>query len=130
MTPDRVAQFAAEWIAAWNAHDLDRILALYADDFEMSSPKIIHYMGEPTGKLRGKSAIRAYWKRALAELPDLQFQLQGVFAGVDTICLSYASRPGSFAVEWFCFDAAFKVTQAAAQYAAAPAMFIRRPSHE
>ena len=28
MSPDA---FAAEWIAAWNAHDLDRILAHYAE---------------------------------------------------------------------------------------------------
>ena len=31
-------RFAAEWIEAWNAHDLERILAHYADDFEMASP--------------------------------------------------------------------------------------------
>jgi ketosteroid isomerase-like protein len=29
--------FASEWIAAWNAHDLTRVLSHYADDFEMSS---------------------------------------------------------------------------------------------
>ena len=30
--------FAEEWIAAWSSHDLERILAQYTDDFEMSSP--------------------------------------------------------------------------------------------
>jgi len=30
--------FAAEWIAAWNSHDLERILSHYTDNFEMSSP--------------------------------------------------------------------------------------------
>lgn len=29
--------FAKEWIAAWNSHDLDRILSHYVEDFEMSS---------------------------------------------------------------------------------------------
>src|ERR1700723_3107179 len=37
MTSELALRFA-EWIAAWNAHDLPRILSHYADDFEMSSP--------------------------------------------------------------------------------------------
>lgn len=34
-------QFTADWIESWNAHDLDRVLSHYADDFKMSSP-VIH----------------------------------------------------------------------------------------
>ncbi len=30
--------FANDWIESWNAHDLERILAHYSADFEMSSP--------------------------------------------------------------------------------------------
>ncbi len=30
--------FAEDWIASWNSHDMERILAHYTDDFEMSSP--------------------------------------------------------------------------------------------
>ena len=33
-------RFATDWIAAWNSHDLDRVLTHYEDDFEMSSPLI------------------------------------------------------------------------------------------
>jgi ketosteroid isomerase-like protein len=40
--------FAAEWIAAWNSHDLDRVLSHYAGDFEMSSPIIAQIAGEPS----------------------------------------------------------------------------------
>ena len=35
LSGDFVHRFAAEWIAAWNSHDLERILAHYTDDFEM-----------------------------------------------------------------------------------------------
>lgn len=52
--------FARDWIDGWNAHDLERILAHYADDFEMTSPLIVQRMGVPGGKLKGKEAIRAY----------------------------------------------------------------------
>lgn len=30
--------FAAEWIGAWHSRDLERVLSLYTDDFEMISP--------------------------------------------------------------------------------------------
>ena len=44
-------KFAAEWIAAWNAHDLPRVLSHYTEDFEMSSPKIVQIAGEASGRL-------------------------------------------------------------------------------
>ena len=47
--------FAKDWIASWNAHDMDRILSHYTDDFEMSSPLIVERLGLPEGKLRGKA---------------------------------------------------------------------------
>ena len=50
-------QFAKEWIDAWNSHDLDRILSHYVEDFEMSSPLIIELKKDPSGVLRGKTAI-------------------------------------------------------------------------
>jgi hypothetical protein len=38
MTIDDARAFAAEWIAAWNSHDLDRILSHYAGDIVFLSP--------------------------------------------------------------------------------------------
>ena len=32
-----LAALGREWISAWNSHDLERILALYAEDAEMTS---------------------------------------------------------------------------------------------
>ena len=54
LSSDFARQFAAEWIAAWNSHDLERILSHYTDDFEMLSPLIIERVGESSGSLRGK----------------------------------------------------------------------------
>jgi ketosteroid isomerase-like protein len=51
MNRGRAIRFAKEWIAAWNAHDLDLILAHYTDDFEMSTPFIAKLSGEPSGTL-------------------------------------------------------------------------------
>ena len=46
MTDQAASEFACEWIEAWNAHDLGRVLAHYDDDFEMSSPFIEALAGE------------------------------------------------------------------------------------
>ena len=54
-------EFAREWIAAWNDGDLERILAHYADDFEITCPLIVERMGVASGMLKGKNAIRPYW---------------------------------------------------------------------
>jgi ketosteroid isomerase-like protein len=59
MEPGFAERFANEWIAAWNSHDLERILEHYEDDFEMSSPIIAALAGESSGKLRGKLAVGA-----------------------------------------------------------------------
>lgn len=83
--------FARDWIDGWNAHDLERILAHYADDFEMTSPLIVQRMGVPGGKLKGKEAIRAYWGQGLASTPNLRFTLLGVMVGVNSLAIMYES---------------------------------------
>lgn len=110
-------RFAAEWIESWNAHDLGRVLSHYAEDFEMSSPVIVQIAGEPTGRLRGKAAVGAYWRKALDLIPDLKFELLSVLAGVSSITLYYRGARGRLAAEVFHFDPDQKVTKAFAHYA-------------
>ncbi len=108
--------FAAGWIDSWNAHDLDRVLSHYADDFEMSSPVIIQMTGEPSGTLRGKAAVGAYWTKALDLIPDLHFELISVLVDVASITLYYKGARGRLAAEVFHFGAAQKVSRAFAHY--------------
>lgn len=109
------AQFARDWIDAWNAHDLEAILSHYTDDFEMSSPVITQLMNEPSGTLRGKAAIRAYWAKALARRPDLHFELTNVYAGARSVVVSYRGHRG-LSAEVFWFDDSLRVCRAAAHY--------------
>jgi ketosteroid isomerase-like protein len=113
-------RFAADWIAAWNRHDLDAVLAHYADDFEMRSPLIAQFAGESSGRLRGKAAVGAYWATALQRLPDLHFDLLGVYCGVDSLLLHYQGARGP-AAEVFEFAPDGRVIRAAAHYAPQPA---------
>ena len=45
--------FANEWEAACNSHDLDRILALYSEDVIFKSPRVPTVSGEESGTIRG-----------------------------------------------------------------------------
>lgn len=108
-------RFAAEWIEAWNNHDLPRILAHYSDDFEMSSPVIAQFAAEPSGRLKGKKAVGAYWARALELMPTLRFKLSEVLVGADSVTLCYLGARGKSA-EVFFFEAEGLVIKAAAHY--------------
>jgi uncharacterized cupin superfamily protein len=110
-------RFAASWIDAWNRHDLDAVLAHYAEDCEFSSPLIVDLAGEPTGVLRGKAALRAYWSLGLQRIPDLRFELVDVLAGIGQATVYYRGHRG-MAAESCQFDANGLITRAAASYAA------------
>lgn len=104
--------FANDWIDSWNSHNLERILAHYKDDFEMSSPFIQKIADEPSGTLRGKTAIDAYWGKALQFMTDLHFQLISTLVGVDSITLEYIGAQGHFVAEFFFFSVNQKVVKA------------------
>lgn len=103
LTRDFAERFAHHWVAAWNSHDLDRILSHYSDDFTMSSPRIAALAQEPSGVLTGKSRIADYWRIALSEAPNLEFVLTGVYLGADSVAVHYQGPRGA-AVEAFFFD--------------------------
>jgi hypothetical protein len=109
--------FARDWIDSWNSHDLDRILAHYSDQFEMSSPVIIQIAGEPSGTLKGKDAVGAYWAKALSLIPDLRFELVTILIGVNSITLYYKG-PRGLSAEVFHLGPDQKVLRAYAHYAA------------
>lgn len=113
---EAATSFARHWIAAWNAHDLEGVLAHYADDVELSSPFVASIAGDPSGKLKGKGALRAYWGKAFTMVPDLRFELIDVLAGVGVVTLYYRGHRGMVA-ETLHLGADGKVRSASACYA-------------
>jgi hypothetical protein len=109
--------FGRHWIDAWNAHDLNRVLAHYSEDFEMTSPLVAQVVGVRSCQLRGKSMVGNSWRRALERVPDLNFRLTGCFAGVDSVVLCYETSLGRQAAETFFFNVDRLVERAAAHYA-------------
>jgi hypothetical protein len=108
--------FAREWIDSWNSHDLSRILSHYSEDFEMSSPLIIQIAGEPSGMLKCKASVGAYWKKALQLIPDLRFERLETLVGVNSLTVYYKSTRG-LSAEVFHFGPDRKVVRAYAHYA-------------
>ena len=108
--------FADEWIAAWNSHDLDRILAHYTEDIEFTSPFIVKILNDPSGTLRGRDKLRAYFGRALAAYPELHFELHRVCTSVASVVLEYTSINGLHAAEAMMLTEEGKVRKVWAHY--------------
>lgn len=95
--------FAAQWLHAWNARDVEAVLAHFAEDVVFTSPTAIRFAPESGGTVRGKDALRRYWTLALQGNPDLHFELVGVYAGVDTVVLHYRNQLGGLVNEVLTF---------------------------
>ena len=113
-------QFAADWFAAWNRHDLDAILIHYANDVEFTSPFVAKVLGDVNGFVYGKAALRDYFARALTAYPDLKFEPVLVLVGVNSLTLQYRSINDLTAAEVMRFDSNNQVIRAQAHYALAP----------
>lgn len=112
-----LSALAQEWVAAWNAHDLERVLALYSEEASMASPYIAAMGLSETGRLHGKDALRAYWGKALPNHPDLHFDLKTVFAGPDSVVIHYRNERGAEVCEYLRVDGDGKIVEGAAHHA-------------
>ncbi|MGO4713307.1 nuclear transport factor 2 family protein [Bradyrhizobium sp. 2TAF24] len=105
-----------DWVAAWNAGDLERVLKLYADDCEMSSTVAIRLGAAPDGIVRGKEALRRYWAHALAMITGLHFTLIDTFVSPDSLVVFYANERGQKICEYLRLNAAGKIVQGSANH--------------
>jgi len=99
MSPASAREFAQQWVDAWNAHDLDGVLAHFTDDAEFASPVAAQLLPETSGILRGKDAIRAYWAIGLERIPDLHFEVVDVYTGVGVVVIHYRNHVGGLVNE-------------------------------
>jgi len=104
MDPNRAAAFAQRWVEAWNSHDVDAVLAHFADDAVFTSPVAARMLPETAGVLRGKAAIRAYWAAALARIPELHFGVLGAYTGLEQVVIHYRNHLGGLVCEVLRFD--------------------------
>lgn len=118
MTRDEMRRLANDWVAAWNAHDLDLIMSHYADAVELTSPVAAQLLGTPGGKVVGKANLRAYFQRGLEAYPELRFHLEDVLCGVNSVVLYYTNQKGTRTGEFMELSAIGKVVRVVAHYSA------------
>jgi ketosteroid isomerase-like protein len=109
--------FAADWIAAWNRHDLDAILSHYADDVVFRSPRIALVMGEAVDFVAGKPALARYWGKALSLSSELHFTAARLYVGSDSLTIAYRNHRKQSVAETFVFEATGLVKESIATYA-------------
>jgi hypothetical protein len=89
--------FAQQWVRDWNAHDIDALLDHFTDDVVFTSPVARIFGGD--GVICGKEALREYWSEALRRIPNLHFDMLGVYAGISTMVINYRSQTGGLVCE-------------------------------
>jgi ketosteroid isomerase-like protein len=118
VTRDEAWGLANHWVAAWNAHDLELILAHYEEDVELTSPVAAQLLGTQDGKVVGKANLRAYFQRGLAAYPELHFHLEDVLWGVNSVVLCYFNQKGTRTAEFMELSTTGKVARVVANYSA------------
>ena len=118
MTKEEARKLANDWVAAWNAHDLDLIMTHYEDSIELTSPAAAQLLGTPDGKVVGKANLRAYFQRGLEAYPELHFRLEDVLWGVNSVVLYYTNQKGTHTAEFMELSANRKVARVVANYSA------------
>jgi hypothetical protein len=110
-------ELAEQWIQAWNAHDLELILEHYDDEVVLTSPVAARILGDPSGTVKGKAALRSYFARGLEVYPELHFELLDTMWGLRSLVLYYRNQSGVRTAEYMEVNARGRVTRVVANYA-------------
>jgi predicted ester cyclase len=108
--------FARDWIDAWNAHDLDRILAHYAPNVTLTSPAAAKLVNVPSGTIAGLPALRDYFQRGLDAFPNFHFELIEILVGISSVVLLFKNQRGTHTAEYMELDSTGKIIRVAANY--------------
>lgn len=80
---------ARAWLTAFNAHDVDALVALYAPEATHTSPKIRALHPESGGKLTGHEALASWWRDANTRIPGLRYEETALTADAERVFVEY-----------------------------------------
>ena len=92
MKAEEVELIAIKWFKAFNKHDLEKLLCLYHNDAIHYSPKLKLRKPETKGMVKGKDALREWWKDAFERLPSLNYSVISLTINTDRVFLEYIRR--------------------------------------
>jgi hypothetical protein len=99
-------RFAGQWLQAWNSHDLEAVLSHFSDDVVFSSPMAAQLGAGRGGVVHGKAALRDYWAEGVRRVPELHFEIESLYVGVQTLVINYRNQAGGLVNEVLVFDGA------------------------
>ena len=98
--PERVRAAVADRVQRSRPRSRSRA---FADDVVFTSPVAARVVPDRSGVISGTAALRAYWTAALARVPDLRFEIVGVYAGIDIVMINYRNQAGGMVSEVLTF---------------------------
>lgn len=92
MTEQQNQSIAFKWFDAFNAHNLEQLLALYDDNAEHFSPKLKIRKPETDGLIKGKNSLRDWWQDAFDRLPTLNYKVASLTANENRVFMEYIRK--------------------------------------
>jgi hypothetical protein len=114
--PTRCHAYAQAWIAAWNSHQLERIMSHYATVLSFSSPLVLARYPGSDGTIRDAATLREYFALGLGSAPTLRFQLLEVLRAVEGFSIYYVNARGGHTAEYVELDADDRATRVICAY--------------
>jgi hypothetical protein len=88
----------------------------YTAEVVLVSPVAAKILNDPSGAVKGKEALRAYFTRGLEAYPNLKFDLIDVMWGLSSVVLYYVNQKGTKTGEFMEMDSERKVVRVVANY--------------
>jgi SnoaL-like domain len=114
--PKDMQALAAEWIESWNRHDLEHIMAHYADDVVFEASTVVKRWNRPDGQLHGSQELREHFRRGLELAPTLHFELEAVLTAPSGYAALYHRDNGNRVLDVVELNAANKASRVKAYY--------------
>jgi SnoaL-like domain len=80
------------------------VLSHFSDDVVFTSPVAERIVAGSGGVIRGKAALLDYWREGFRRIPDLRFELLGIYLGQTTLVINYRNQSGGLVNEVLTFD--------------------------
>lgn len=116
VTEEQAQELAEHWVQAWNAHNLEEIISHYEEDVVLVSPVAAKLLNDPLGTVKGKEALRAYFKKGLEVYSDLKFELIDVMWGISSVVFYYINQKGLKTGEFMEIGSTGKISKVIANY--------------
>jgi hypothetical protein len=89
MADTLIIDIARQWFDAFNEHNLEKLLAQYDNNAQHYSPKLKVRQPETKGLIKGKEALRLWWKDSFERLPTLKYLPQQFIANDSKVFMEY-----------------------------------------